>query len=222
MQKPPDTALADLAPPSDEASHDMGNHDMGSLARLGLWGAAAAAGLLLVAIVAYTDAGQHRLGLLFQGQGGTPAATIAVLDERRGFAEEARDLAQDRERRIARMTAPERSDEDVTGSTGRPAKPPAGEAAPQVGQFAVDLGGASSLSALRTAWERLRAEHSDRLEGLRPVVSVREGRGGKIELRLVIGPLDDPVRAAKLCAALAPTGLSCEPAIFDGQRLALR
>jgi hypothetical protein len=41
-------------------------------------------------------------------------------------------------------------------------------------------------------------------------------------LRLVIGPLGNAAAAARLCGKVANAGLSCQPAIFDGQRLALR
>jgi hypothetical protein len=54
------------------------------------------------------------------------------------------------------------------------------------------------------------------------VVAVRDGaKPGALELRLVVGPLANAGVAARLCAALADAGLTCAPAIFDGQRLAL-
>jgi len=40
-------------------------------------------------------------------------------------------------------------------------------------------------------------------------------------LRLIAGPLDDAAAAARICAALAASQQSCEPALLDGQRLAL-
>ncbi len=48
------------------------------------------------------------------------------------------------------------------------------------------------------------------------------GASGQVELRLVVGPITNAGTAAKLCAALANAGLSCQPTTFDGQRLALR
>lgn len=99
---------------------------------------------------------------------------------------------------------------------------PEPEPMPARTEFGVDIGGAQSLAALRTAWERIRRNHGSLLDGLRPVISVREGRGGQVELRLVIGPIGNAAAAAKLCAALAGAGLSCQPTVFDGQRLALR
>jgi hypothetical protein len=54
-------------------------------------------------------------------------------------------------------------------------------------------------------------------------MSVREGkRPGEIELRLVAGPLGNAGAAARLCAALAAAGKACQPAVYDGQRLALQ
>jgi hypothetical protein len=89
-------------------------------------------------------------------------------------------------------------------------------------EFGVDLGGAPNVAALRNVWERVRRTHSSSLEGLRPVIGIRDGRSGQVELRLVVGPISNAANAAKLCATLAMGGLSCQPTTFDGQRLALR
>ena len=90
-------------------------------------------------------------------------------------------------------------------------------------EFAVDLGAASSVNGLRALWDKTRARQPAQLEGLRPLISVRDGqRPGSTELRLVAGPLANASAAARLCAALVATGTHCQPAVFDGQRLALR
>ncbi len=102
-----------------------------------------------------------------------------------------------------------------------PAPEPA-EGLPARTEFGVDLGGAPSVAALRNAWERIRRTHAVQLEGLRPVIGIRDGRTGQVELRLVVGPITNAAAAAKLCATLAMAGLSCQPTTFDGQRLALR
>jgi hypothetical protein len=102
--------------------------------------------------------------------------------------------------------------------------PPAGGAADSIAtttEFGVDLGNAPTIEALRTRWTTLRSEHASLLAGLRPVVSIAERSGG-IELRLVAGPLPNAAAAARLCGALAAAALPCQPAVFDGQRLALR
>jgi hypothetical protein len=287
MRKPPD-------PPIDDES-DASPIDMRSLTFLGLWGGAAAAGLLVVAVATHTESGQRRLALAFSG--GT--APVAAVEERRTTTRDAeienrrlsdqlRNLSEDRDRLLARMTVLERNYEDVTGSIGRlanppkpvlpelspqpappqassalqavpvppqaevaqvasapamvpergaspaPARPAPQAVAPQAvapepiegisarTEFGVDLGGAPSVAALRNAWERIRRTHGVQLEGLRPVIGIRDGRTGQVELRLVVGPITNAGAAAKLCAALANAGLSCQPTTFDGQRLALR
>jgi hypothetical protein len=88
--------------------------------------------------------------------------------------------------------------------------------------FGVDIGGAPTLAAMRTAWDRIRRNHASLLDGLRPVIAIRDGRGGQVDLRLVVGPIGNAAAAARLCASLAAAGLSCQPTMFEGQRLASR
>jgi hypothetical protein len=89
--------------------------------------------------------------------------------------------------------------------------------------FGVDLGGASSVNGLRTLWIGLKTKHAQLLNGLWPIMSVRDrAKAGPVELRLVAGPLPDAKLAAQLCASFAGEGVACQPAVFDGQRLALR
>jgi hypothetical protein len=88
-------------------------------------------------------------------------------------------------------------------------------------ESAVDIGGDPSLEGLRALWASLKASHAALFEGLRPLVAIREGGKG-VELRLVVGPLANAVAAARLCATLSAAGQTCQPTIFDGQRLALR
>ena len=90
-------------------------------------------------------------------------------------------------------------------------------------EFGIDLGSAATVEALRNLWTSIKGTHAPLLEGLHPVVAVRDGaKPGMVELRLVVGPLANAGVAARLCAALAAAGLACEPAVFDGQRLALK
>ena len=90
-------------------------------------------------------------------------------------------------------------------------------------EFGVDLGGNATMDGLRTMWSNLKATQPAMLEGLRPVIAIREGaKPGSMELRLVAGPLANASIAARLCAALAAAGHSCQPTVFDGQRLALQ
>jgi hypothetical protein len=101
--------------------------------------------------------------------------------------------------------------------------PTAAESVATKTEFGVDLGGNATIDGLRTMWANLKASQPAMLEGLRPVIAIREGaRPGTMELRLVAGPLANASIAARLCAALAGAGQSCQPAVFDGQRLALQ
>lgn len=117
------------------------------------------------------------------------------------------------------------------------ALPPAARAVPSAGvaapspsdttvtktEFGIDLGGDLSIDGLRSLWASLRGNHTALLEGLRPVVAIREGqKPNSLELRLVAGPLANAAAAARHCAALAVSGIACQPTVFDGQRLALR
>ena len=87
--------------------------------------------------------------------------------------------------------------------------------------FGVDLGAAPNLDGLRTIWRR-EAAASTVVASLQPVVAVRDrGLPTGVALHLVAGPLGDAAAAAKLCAALGPREKACEPAVYDGQRLAL-
>lgn len=261
--------------------------DFGSLFRLGLWGAAAGASLLLVAIATRTEVGQSRMASANNPPQERQVSGRDTEADTRRLTETIRNLAEDRDRLLARMTALERNYEDVTGSIGKlatAAKPPAArppaaepqaqpqpapsppqppaeiapvatlpaaappppaaspaaaapaaapapaaaapdvpaEAVPARTEFGVDIGGAPSMAALRVAWDRNRRNHASLLDGLRPVVAIRETRTGQVDLRLVVGPIGNAAAAAKLCASLAAAGLSCQPTLFDGQRLALR
>jgi hypothetical protein len=100
-------------------------------------------------------------------------------------------------------------------------QPPAPNVAPT--EFGLDLGNASTVEALRTAWTAAVRRHGPLLEGLRPVVQMRERpRAIGIELRLIAGPLPNAAAAARLCRAMTAAGAICAPTLFDGQRLAGR
>ena len=103
----------------------------------------------------------------------------------------------------------------------QPALPPPATAPKP--EFAIELGAAPTVSGLRTLWERTRARQPAHLGNLHPLISVRDGaKPGTAELRLVAGPIANAATAARLCAALVTAGVPCQPAMFDGQRLALR
>jgi hypothetical protein len=101
--------------------------------------------------------------------------------------------------------------------------PTAAESVATKTEFGVDLGGNATIDGLRTMWSNLKATQPAMLEGLRPVIAIREGaKPGSMELRLVAGPLANASIAARLCAALGAAGQTCQPTVFDGQRLALQ
>ncbi len=94
--------------------------------------------------------------------------------------------------------------------------------APKV-EFGVDLGSAQTIDGLRTLWAAMKGRHGLLLDGLRPLITIREkARPGSMELRLVAGPLANATLAARLCAVITAAGAVCQPAVFEGQRLALR
>lgn len=114
-------------------------------------------------------------------------------------------------------------------SAGRGASLPAATIAPSSDtavirtEFGIDVGGDQSVEGLRNMWAMLRGGHPALFENLRPVISIRDGpKPGALELRLIAGPLANASMAARYCAVLAASGLTCQPAVFDGQRLALR
>ena len=89
-------------------------------------------------------------------------------------------------------------------------------------EFGIDLGVAPNAEGLRALWTAAKARHGSALEGLRPIMVVRERGPGNLELRLVVGPLPSAAAAARLCAMLGSVSATCQPALFEGQRLALR
>ena len=105
--------------------------------------------------------------------------------------------------------------------------PPANLAAANSGtiktEFAIDLGGDMSIDGLRARWANIKGNHGAALDGLRPLVSVREGaKPGTVELRLIAGPVANAGDAAKVCASLQIKGVACRTTEFDGQKLSLR
>lgn len=89
--------------------------------------------------------------------------------------------------------------------------------------FAIDVGGAETLADIDALWLAHRQAYGDALADLSPRILLQQTSAGALDLRLVAGPIDDAADAALLCARLVAAGLErCLPAVFDGQRLALR
>jgi hypothetical protein len=127
-------------------------------------------------------------------------------------------------------TAPSADDTTASVSTAgvpAPRRPPAPAApAPDNAgktEFGLDIGSAGTIEGLRALWATAQRRHGAVLEGLKPIVHLRDSRRpGGIELRLVAGPLPSAASAARLCATLTAAGAACQPSVFDGQRLAAR
>ena len=103
--------------------------------------------------------------------------------------------------------------------------PPADAASSGVAptEYGVDIGSALSIQMLRARWLGVRSAHSQLFEGLTPTVMLREiPQSKRVELRLVVGPLANDEAAVRLCAALAPYRLYCQPTVFDRQHVALQ
>jgi hypothetical protein len=109
-------------------------------------------------------------------------------------------------------------------ATPAPAAAPADAAAPAATlKYGVEIGNAVSIEVLRAHWLGIHSAHGKLFEGLKPVVMLRGmSHAGRIELRLVVGPLASAEAAAKLCTALAPYRLPCQPTLFSGQHIALQ
>jgi hypothetical protein len=91
-------------------------------------------------------------------------------------------------------------------------------------EFAVDVGGANSVSGLRALWHGLLKTRANApLAALQPIIVVKESNTGMgMQLRLVAGPLSDAAAAAKICAAMQESERTCETTVFDGQRLTMK
>ncbi len=77
---------------------------------------------------------------------------------------------------------------------------------------------------VRALWRGLlKSKSTASLATLRPIIVVKESNSGLgMQLRLVAGPLNDAATAAKICAAMIESQRTCETAVFDGQRLAMK
>jgi outer membrane biosynthesis protein TonB len=106
----------------------------------------------------------------------------------------------------------------VEVAAASPIAEPAATPVPRT-SFGIDLGIAPSIEGLRAVWKQISTAHPA-LASLTPLIVIKEKPGAGLQLRLVAGPLRDATSAAQICAALPP-GRMCEPATFDGQRLAM-
>ena len=98
------------------------------------------------------------------------------------------------------------------------------DATASLGQaYGADLGAASTMKTLHHRWVSLRTAHPQLFEGVQPVVSVKQNsRTGRTELHLIVGPYANAETAAQFRDFVVPFHVNCQPAMFDGSRLALQ
>jgi hypothetical protein len=102
-------------------------------------------------------------------------------------------------------------------ATSAPEHPPAD--APAKIEYGIDLGGASSLWAVRVHWAAVKANYGPLLVGLHPLVAERAKHPAGVDYRLVAGPLPDAAAAAQLCTRFTGLRTGCRSAKFTGTQL---
>ncbi|HEY1473811.1 MAG TPA: SPOR domain-containing protein [Pseudolabrys sp.] len=131
------------------------------------------------------------------------------------------------EQPAAQPEAPQAATEPVPLPPVRVANAPAHEPVaeprpPARDGFGVDLGGASSLEALRVHWAALKANYGPLLVGLQALATQHPKRPSGTMYRLVVGPLPNAAEAVRLCARFPALRTGCHPAKFSGAQLAAR
>jgi len=96
------------------------------------------------------------------------------------------------------------------------------ESGASTAEFAIDLGAAPTIEALRARWNELRISQSPLLDNLKPLIALKDGSKSGQELHLVAGPLTNNSAAHRLCAVLVGTSALCQPTMYEGQRLVAR
>jgi hypothetical protein len=224
MAAQPDSDLFDV---TDE------RFSLAPLARAALWAGLAALAVFAAVLAARSETGSKRIAALLDGAD-PPAASPAAPPTSSSHGPSERTiqslmdtveiLSRDVAQLASRIDALEHR-ADVTSSVPQPAEAaPAASPVPTVNrtEFGLDLGPGASLDALRSLWATLRSQNAGLLDGLRPLAAIREDVSGVRELRLIAGPVGNAAIAARLCAAVSANGRACQPATFEGQRLALR
>jgi hypothetical protein len=89
----------------------------------------------------------------------------------------------------------------------------------RIGDFAIDVGGATTFEGLRALWSSVRGATADLLDDLHPMVAVRESKSRGLDLRLVVGPIVSTEAATRMCATLLAARRFCQMTIFEGQPL---
>jgi hypothetical protein len=121
---------------------------------------------------------------------------------------------------VATEAQPAAGERDAANPADATVGPPL-ELVPIRAEYGVDVGGAVSFDGLRVLWASTKENHAVLLDGLYPVVAVRESAKTKTpELRLIAGPLTSTEAALRICAKLSAARRYCQPVAFEGQRLA--
>ncbi len=89
-------------------------------------------------------------------------------------------------------------------------------------EFAIDLGGAATIDALRARWNQMKTTQSPLLDNLTPLITLKDGGKSGQEMHLVAGPLGSAAATSRLCAVLSGAGVHCQSTFYEGQRLAMR
>lgn len=120
-------------------------------------------------------------------------------------------------------TAPDAPNIQTAAASPSSAEAAAPAAAAPAAPYGADIATAATMKTLRARWAWLRAAHPAIFDGLRPLVSVKQnGRTSRTELHLVVGPYASAEAAMQFCDFVIPYHLTCQPAMFDGSRLALQ
>jgi len=127
---------------------------------------------------------------------------------------------------IAAATLPPRGDTLTTQAiplpSARAASPAAVDpepAAVKQSEFGLDLGGGSTIEAVRQRWITVKASFGPLLGGMYPVAA-RESRSANGGYRLVVGPLPNSAAAAGLCAHFIAARTACKAVKFEGDQIA--
>ena len=86
-------------------------------------------------------------------------------------------------------------------------------------EFGLDLGGATTVEAVRQRWSVMKANFGPLLSGMHPRAA-RDARPGGVGYRLVVGPLPNSTSASGLCAHFTAAGAACRPVKFNGEPIA--
>lgn len=86
-------------------------------------------------------------------------------------------------------------------------------------RFALSLALYDSVDGVKAAWGKLQKQRHAVLEDLEPRVLPQGTQDGKLMYRLLLGPISNAATAAKHCARLSVSGITCRPGLYGGEAL---